>query len=81
MLCFSRKKDDKLEEEESPVFDTSKIYFDEQGNLRYDPHIHSFDRKFELQSILELDPGDEKVMFEILIYFPLIFLLFLSYLI
>ena len=59
MICC--KKSDKLEEEEDDVYNVSKIYFDDLGNLIYDQSLKPFDRKSELETILQLDPGDPKV--------------------
>lgn len=49
------------EEKESAVYDTSKICFDEYGNLIYE-HTNKvpFDHVKELRTIAELDPGDAK---------------------
>ena len=54
-------EEEEEDEDESPVYDTSKIYFDENGNLRYDPKIEPFDRKKEFLTILSINPGDPKV--------------------
>lgn len=49
------------EEKESPVFETSKITFDQYGNLIYEHEkTEPFDHKKELRTIAELEPGDAK---------------------
>lgn len=60
--CKSKEEEEDEKSEPDEVFDRSKIYFDVNGNLIYNPEAFPFEREYELRQLLELDPGDPKVI-------------------
>ena len=61
MNCCKRKENEDEESYSDQVFDRSKIYFDVNGNLIYNPEAFPFEREYEMRQLLEIDPGDPKV--------------------
>lgn len=52
-VCSSSEK-----EEEKYVFETSNIYFDEYGNLKYDKGKKPVDREAEMRRIMETEESE-----------------------